>query len=309
MNKYTGKSDIDSILAFLQTNTTIRCEPMSDAKIKVLKNAFPGKEIPKQYISFLMRAGDYFELWKGSDYILVNDNNQFINLALQVQNDPNLDALFKKFGFTYNECLFFFSHQGNSYLFFSLTDSNDTNVYILDADIESDALPKTTFPEYIIDSYNSYVTSHEVLDNPWRKCRNNIANRIVQDIAERFYEKESNYVMIPCEHDKYVLNDLAKLPHNFMTILNPILKEMVATINSVYMFSDGIIYIYFPNKNSEGENTIGFNLYGDKNFIIGRDYDWGWIVQGKNVFVFGDKFRSLVKHIISELISTEGGKK
>lgn len=113
--------------------------------------------------------------------------------------------------------------------------------------------------------------------------------------------------MIPCEHCKYVLKDLEKLPHNFMTILNPILKEMVATINSVYMFSDGIIYVYYPNKNSEGENIIGFNLYGDKNFIIGRDYDWEWIVQGKNVFVFGDKFRSLVKHIISVLILTEGG--
>lgn len=308
MNKYTGCIDIISFLAFLKTNTTLKCEPMSNAKIEIIKNAFPDKKIPQPYISFLMEAGDYFELWKGSDYVLVNDNRQFINLAMQIQNDSKLDALFRKNGFSYNECLFFWSHQGNSYSFMPLTNSDSSTVYVLDADIESEELPKTSFAEFMIDTYNSYVTSHEVLDNPWRKCRNNIANRVIQDVTERFYTKALDTVFISCEHDVYTLNPLIICPHNFMTILNPVLREMTVNINSVYMFSNKVIYLYFPNKNSKCENTIEFNLYGDKNFIIDRDYNWGWIVQGNNIFVFGDKFRALVKHIISELIPTEGGK-
>lgn len=303
MNKYAGEKNIKSFFEFLSTDTNLKCKPMSDGKIEIIKNTFPDKKIPQSYIYFLKVAGDYFELWNGSDYILVNNEGHFIDLSSYVKKDNALNLLFKKYGFSYDNCMFFWSHQGNTYSFFRLNDKDKPTVYILDANIEQEKLVETTFAGFLIDTYNSYVSAHEMLDNPWRKCRINMAERIIQDVMNKFYEKDNITVSIPYAFDKYMINPMNNSSFDFMISLNPILEECITNINSVYVYSHGIVYLYFPKKNSACNNTINFDLYYDNNFIMDREYTWGWIVKGKHVFVFGDKFRTLVRQNIPRLIN------
>lgn len=302
MNKYTGKKSIESFFEFLMNNTDIRVSAMSDKRIVTIKEAFPDKILPDCYIAFLKYAGDFFELWSGSDYVLVNSDNRFIDLSLYVQNDEKLDRLFQKSGFMYENCMFFFGHQGNTYAFFQLNDGDNPTVYILDQNVECERPIKTTMAEFLIDTYNSHVSSLELLENPWRKCRSVMAERVIQDVSRNFFKPDNSGVLLPFGFDEYVLNPSVSHKSDFMKILNPILVSCISHTNSVYVYSNSVVYLYFPNKNHDCSNTIGFDLYEDNNYIIDREYKWGWIVRQGHVFVFGDDFRKLVHQNISCLI-------
>ncbi len=296
MEEYNGEKDMEKFMSFCKQNAKYKFKPMSDERIKVICDAYPDKKIPKQFISFLKNAGDFFELWNGSDYILVDDKGCFMDIRANVKNDIVLDALFKNYGFSYDDCLFFFSHQGKSYCFFQLSDSDASTVYILDADVEPQQVLKTTFIDFLIDTYNSYVSVHEKLENPWRKCRADMAQCIIQDVMNKF----NSIISIPYAFDKYRITYTSNKNLNFMSYLNPILKKCISTINAIYICSQGTMYLYFPNKNFDCNNSIKFNLYDDSNFIIDREYKWGWFTIKDKVYVFGDKFKALIEENIDK---------
>ena len=105
-------------------------------------------------------AGGKYTPWDGSDYVLVDKDNQFVDLGEWIREFEEDDEKFREYGFSYDDTLIFWTHQGNAYAFFDLNDtSDDPPVYFMICDAVGPARKGIPFSEFVINGYNSYVES------------------------------------------------------------------------------------------------------------------------------------------------------
>lgn len=302
MEKYIGEKSINSIMDFIE-KIPLRIEPMSEERIQVIRNAYPDRKLPEEYISFLRRAGSYFIVWQGSDYVLVDKNNCFIDLREYVKEFDYDREVFEKFGFSYEDCFFFFSHQCNTYGFFRLDGSDDPAVYLFDSDWSVQQYSsRSTFTEFVVDSYNGFVEIIQQRKNPWDKIPVQMGEYALKYLSENFsYSSDCDFIKIPYSYDTYTINYDTVHSGNFLENLNPILKSCITDIRSVWVYSEDVMYLYKPLKDTVFDNPVNLNIYRNKTFIMDSEYKWGWFTVKDKVYVFGDKFRGLIKENLDVL--------
>lgn len=123
------------------------------------------KKLPKVVEEFLLKAGKQFRPWDGMDYKLIDYNGNFIDYVNDITDDDVLDERFRKYGFDYNDCLFFLGNGGLQYCFINKNDKDDDpTVYSIDCltNFDQPTKPKR-FSQLIIDSYNTMVAYRKML--------------------------------------------------------------------------------------------------------------------------------------------------
>ncbi len=307
MEEYNGEKDIEKFMSFCKQNAKYKFKPMSDERIKVICDAYPDKKIPKQFISFLKNAGEYFSPWSGSDYFLVDENNEFIDFREYIKEWEDDDKKFREFGFSYYECLFFWNHQGNAYYFFRLDDNynsnNDPLVYMIVCDEIGKPRKPFHFTEMIINNYNASIKYRKEAESPWcfgTSENNPFTVQILNELNDVFsYSQNECSIKIPYEHDVYAIKNNATSKECF-NVLNTLLIKSLAELDSVLIYFNGVLYIYYPGRNTQLDNSINLDVYKDKTFILDRMYKYGWFTIKDKVYVFGDKFKALIKENIDK---------
>lgn len=293
MGKYTGEKNMDKALEYMSSTAKLKMEPMPQKSIDVVLAAYPDKIFPRQYIVFLKKAGKYFSPWIGSDYVLVDKNGSFIDFSEEVKEDEDLDEKFREYGFSYDECFFFYNHQGNAYAFFRFDEGDDPPVYVFDPNCEGMYDPIPSFTEYVIGVYNSHVAWQKAMNAPWSVVHVRLGASTLNYLQSVFsYTPDGDTINIPYDFDVYKIN--AERSADFLERLNPILKSCIIRIRSLWVCIDKVMYLYTPADDTEYENPYGLDIYNDKTFILEREYKWGWFTIKDKVYVFGNKFRELI---------------
>ena len=186
---YEGKKDLDEFFSFLQKNSTLSNIPMPNKKIKVIEKSLArGKKLPKQYLKFLKNAGLKFEQWIGSRYVLVTEDDKFLDLGQTLEEDEELYQKFLKYDTPMDDCFFFFDHQSNAYAFFILSEkNNDPNVYFVDDAYDViEKKSRVTLCEMIIDEYNAFVRAELEKRNPWEVLAEDYTQNVQMKIFLRY---------------------------------------------------------------------------------------------------------------------------
>jgi len=302
MNECLETESIDEFLTQISTETGFRIEGMPKRKIDVIRAVFPNKVLPKEYLSFLEKAGEHFTAWRGSDYVLVNKNGDFINLAEEVKSDEEMDSEFRKYGYSYDDCFFFFGHQGNAYLFFRFDSGDDPTVYFLVPDAMGSSSARTTFTKFVKNSYLNYLEIKKSRENPWDKIPVQMGDYALRYLRDNFsYSLDSDSISIPHDYSMYRINRDRDHSVNCIEILNPILKDSIIEIRSVYVYTENTMYLYVPVKDVMFDNHVDLDIYRDKTFILESEYKWGWFTIKDKVYVFGDRFKALIEDHLDKL--------
>lgn len=303
---YNGEIELSSFFDFLEKNTTLECVPMPEKHIQTIQKKLPkGRKIPKQYLEFLKRAGAYFENWNDSDYIVVTEDNQFLDFGdyLKVKDFPEEELdyefflQFQNYGFNAEDCFFFLGIQGNAYAFFRLDDGDDPKVYWVGEGIgRTGTKEPKTFSNMMIQCYNESVKIAKELysDSPWYKIHSEWKEKCMEELKNEFqYDMDAHILAIPAPHDIY---DFEEKGENSLKpcfeILRSALEECMTEISNIYAYNTHTFYVYSPQDDKEIEVVV--DIYDEPVFFLSRDYKWGWFTNDKKVYVFGDKFRELI---------------
>ena len=290
---YNGEIELSSFFDFLEKNTTLKCVPMPEKHIQTIQKNLPkGRKIPKQYLEFLKRAGAYFELWVGSDYIVVTESNQFLDFGhfLKVKAFYDMFLEFQEYGFDVEECFFFFGHQANVYGFFRLDDGDDPKVYFV-----GDGTNKgITLASMIIDDYNASVRMTKRRNSSWHDIGSAREEEHMEKLKNKFqYDMAAHTLVIPVPHDIYDFE--SKGENSLKTrfeVLRSALEECMTANSNIYAYKTHTLYFYCPEDDKEIESIV--DVYDEPVFFLSREYEWGWFTNDKKVYVFGDKFRELI---------------
>lgn len=300
MEKYTGNHDIDSFLAFLAA-APIQHEGLSEDEIRVIRNAYQDYEIPEDYIAFLRFGGRKYSPMTGEDFCLVSDNGKFIDFREWVKEEDDDDEQFREYGFSYDECLFFWTLQSNVYAFFRLTDAEPLYYRII-----SDCADKTPdegrpFIDFLIASYNEHVYYCNLSECPWSDFDRRFNQQRMLIIKDTYgFDSDCKTVSVKAEHDVYTISCKTD-PAKQMGILDPVIMASTLRSNSFFLYFGGELKCYIPLKNTDYKTPDGFDITSSHTFILEREDNWGVFSVNGKVIVFGSPFREKFAGIAGKL--------
>lgn len=199
-------------------------------------------------------------------------------------------------------CFFFFGHQGNAYLFFRFDSGDDPTVYFLVPDAMGSSSARTTFTKFVKNSYLNYLEIKKSRENPWDKIPVQMGDYALRYLRDNFsYSLDSDSISIPHDYSMYRINRDRDHSVNCIEILNPILKDSIIEIRSVYVYTENTMYLYVPVKDVMFDNHVDLDIYRDKTFILESEYKWGWFTIKDKVYVFGDRFKALIEDHLDKL--------
>lgn len=300
--KYTGEMTVESFFSFLEKNTTLKYSPMSQERIEGIERGIPeNRKIPQQYRTFLECAGSYCEMLNGTDYNIVSADNEFKDFRAFFDEEEL--ACFQKYGFALEDCLFFFSHQENTYGFFRLDEGDNPNVHLLDINAVGEE-KECTFSEFIIGWYNDTVDLICKRYSSWSEVGSVFGKEIMEEVQkECHYDMETGMLELPYPYDIYdiVIQDKEVDDRKSFKILHSALEQSLGSWPNIYAYTNNNVYLYIPGYDEECEYPT--NIYAGPVFFVSRDDDpkWGWFTLNKKVYVFGDKFGRLIEESALDL--------
>ena len=158
--KYTGSDDLGEFFEFLRINTAMENVGYSEAEIQIIEKALPdGAILPKQYKIFLQNAGKKYDMWTGDDYLLIDDEGNFIDYSKDVIEDEELYPLFLRFKIDLQKCLFFSTTYYEVFRFLQLGEDNPYVYLVNPYDSGYINKPSARFANMVIDEYNAFVAA------------------------------------------------------------------------------------------------------------------------------------------------------
>ena len=158
--KYTGSDDLGEFFEFLRINTAMENVGYSEAEIQIIEKALPdGAILPKQYKIFLQNAGKKYDMWTGDDYLLIDDEGNFIDYSKDLIEDEELYPLFLRFKIDLQKCLFFSTTYYEVFRFLQLGEDNPYVYLVNPYDSGYINKPSARFANMVIDEYNAFVAA------------------------------------------------------------------------------------------------------------------------------------------------------
>lgn len=300
---YEGKKDLDEFFSFLQKNSTLSNIPMPNKKIKVIEKSLArGKKLPKQYLKFLKNAGLKFEQWIGSRYVLVTEDDKFLDLGQTLEEDEELYQKFLKYDTPMDDCFFFFDHQSNAYAFFILSEkNNDPNVYFVDDAYDViEKKSRVTLCEMIIDEYNAFVRAELEKRNPWEVLAEDYTQNVL-GFVNRTLNIDLQMGKFDLSHD-FDAYKVSKVVANREDILRQLIYKCHGNGQAVYAYGGKEMYLYWPDKDDSSLYPRKISSFDNCVYFLNRLFEWGWVVDAKGtIMVFGDSFRQLVNENSNQL--------
>ncbi len=160
--EYNGSDDLGEFFEFLRINTAMENVGYSEAEIQIIEKALPdGAVLPKQYKIFLQNAGKKCDMWTGNDYLLIDDEGNFIDYSKDLIEDEEAYPLFLRFEIDLQKCLFYSTVYYEVFNFLQLGEDNPyvycVNPYVVGYVNK----PFGRFANMLIDLYNSFVVEKE----------------------------------------------------------------------------------------------------------------------------------------------------
>lgn len=160
--EYGGSDDLGEFFEFLRINTLMKNEGYSEKEIQIIENALPrGKSLPKQYKIFLQNAGKKFDMWAGDDYLLIDDEGNFIDYSKDVMDDEELYPLFLRYEIDLQNCLFISTTYYEVFRFLLLGEDNPYVYSVNPYNSKDNKKPFARFSNMLIDQYNMFVAEKE----------------------------------------------------------------------------------------------------------------------------------------------------
>nr|MCR5837921.1 hypothetical protein [Lachnospiraceae bacterium] len=131
-------------------------------EIQIIEKALPdGAVLPKQYKIFLQNAGKKCDMWAGDDYLLIDDEGNFIDYSKDLIEDEELYPIFLRFNIDLQKCLFFNTTYYEAYRFLLLGEDNPYVYCVNPYKSKDNTKPFSRFSNMLIDGYNMFVPKKE----------------------------------------------------------------------------------------------------------------------------------------------------